>query len=160
MRFNEKSSKGKMIRAGVFPIEDVLPYVVFDETLRVLKKEGVKRNTPEWIDVAEKSFEGHMVKMHSQRYQLFASKGVICVECGLAGKFFALESHSYKSGVRRFHLNLYGILPGGKERLMTKDHIIPKSKGGRNHMDNYQTMCTVCNREKGDNLEEQKRKDE
>ena len=33
---------------------------------------------------------------------------------------------------------------------MTKDHIIPKSKGGKNELSNYQTMCTYCNNEKAD----------
>ena len=51
---------------------------------------------------------------------------------------------------QRYHLNLYGM-KNGKEILFTKDHIIPKAKGGKNTMDNYQTMCAVCNREKADN---------
>jgi 5-methylcytosine-specific restriction endonuclease McrA len=33
---------------------------------------------------------------------------------------------------------------------LTLDHIIPLSKGGHpNRLDNLQTMCNVCNREKG-----------
>lgn len=36
----------------------------------------------------------------------------------------------------------------GKEVLMTKDHIIPKSKGGANDISNYQTMCKRCNEAK------------
>ena len=47
-----------------------------------------------------------------------------------------------------FHLNLYGI-NNGEEVMMTKDHIVPKSKGGSNGLKNMQTMCTVCNEIKG-----------
>lgn len=36
---------------------------------------------------------------------------------------------------------------------MTKDHIIPKSKGGIDDLSNYQTMCERCNKEKGNELE-------
>ena len=32
---------------------------------------------------------------------------------------------------------------------MTKDHIVPRSKGGGNGLHNMQTMCIVCNQEKG-----------
>lgn len=32
--------------------------------------------------------------------------------------------------------------------MLTKDHIIPKAKGGRDILSNYQTACKVCNEEK------------
>lgn len=38
------------------------------------------------------------------------------------------------------------------EHLMTIDHIIPKSKGGKNHIDNYQIMCASCNSKKGNKM--------
>lgn len=36
---------------------------------------------------------------------------------------------------------------------MTKDHIIPKSKGGKDELNNYQTMCVICNVKKGNKIE-------
>ena len=32
---------------------------------------------------------------------------------------------------------------------LTVDHIIPKSKGGPDELDNYQPMCARCNHKKG-----------
>ena len=36
--------------------------------------------------------------------------------------------------------------------MMTKDHIIPKSKGGPDCIDNFQTMCEECNKKKKDDM--------
>jgi 5-methylcytosine-specific restriction endonuclease McrA len=53
----------------------------------------------------------------------------------------------------RYHFNLYGYNERGEEIMLTKDHIIPKSKEGKNDIDNYQTMCCKCNWKKGNNDE-------
>jgi 5-methylcytosine-specific restriction endonuclease McrA len=34
----------------------------------------------------------------------------------------------------------------------TKDHIVPKSKGGKDMLSNTQTICVICNTKKGDTL--------
>ena len=96
----------------------------------------------------EVDFDGDLVKMNSQRYHLFKHKGCKC-KCGVEGTFFAKE----RSGdVERYHFNLYALRPDGSEVLMTKDHITPKSKGGANHFDNYEPMCSDCNEEKADKV--------
>lgn len=98
----------------------------------------------------EIDFDGDKIYGNSQRYQTFLTKGTKCACCGLEGKFFAKER---AGNVKRYHLNLYGIDENGEEVLFTKDHIIPKSKGGSNRLDNYQTMCERCNVKKGDTYE-------
>lgn len=93
-------------------------------------------------------FDGDPLKANSQRYTLFFKKGFKCVKCGIEGKYFAKERDT-SSNSNKYHLNLYALDENGKEVLMTKDHIIPKSKGGKNKLENYQTMCCICNKKKG-----------
>jgi hypothetical protein len=93
-------------------------------------------------------FDGDMIKVTSDRLFAFR-KSLACAGCGIEGVFFVKErDHSQKV----FHFNLYAINGGGEEILMTKDHVVPKAKGGRNHPSNYQTMCRECNAEKKDGL--------
>jgi hypothetical protein len=91
-------------------------------------------------------FDGDLIKMHSERLKTFKIKGCNCIKCGIKGAYFHKE-RGHKDEL--YHLNLYGINEKGEEVLMTKDHIIPKSKGGKDYIDNYQTMCCCCNTEKG-----------
>jgi 5-methylcytosine-specific restriction endonuclease McrA len=60
-------------------------------------------------------------------------------------------------GQDRPHFNLYCHKPEEGENmvLMTKDHIVPKSKGGKNHISNMQTMCCHCNSTKGNKSPEE-----
>jgi len=91
--------------------------------------------------------QGQRIRADSQRYKLFRQKGTVCVRCGLEASYFKLERFPKD---KTFHLNLYGIDKEGDEVLFTKDHIIPKGHGGTNTLENYQTMCSPCNTEKGD----------
>lgn len=83
------------------------------------------------------------IKNDSQRYQLFRENRT-CVSCGLVGEVMKLEAVS-NLGVWTAHFNLYSK----SGSLFTKDHIIPRSKGGPNCLSNYQTMCFKCNQKKG-----------
>lgn len=64
--------------------------------------------------------------------------------------FFIVES--YSDDVRP-HANLHHV-DGDMKILMTKDHIIPKSKGEKNDLSNYNTMCSPCNENNGDTMED------
>lgn len=94
---------------------------------------------------------GILVKMTSQRYKLFKEKGCDCVSCGVKGSFFAIEKTKGQAD-ETYHLNLYAIDNNGNQVLMTKDHILPKSKGGKNSLINYQPMCVICNNLKSDKI--------
>ncbi len=93
-----------------------------------------------------KDIDGFKVKMSSQRYAVF-KKSLTCVGCGLTGSFFAVEQDFLPTD--HYYLNLYAVNENGREVLMTKDHILPKSKGGKSIISNYQTMCVDCNGMKG-----------
>lgn len=129
-------------RVGIYKLEEVLPFVVYD-------KNSVEKY------MKEKDFDGHMVKMGSQRYKLFALKGTKCARCGIVGSFFALEKqlNNKSNNTERYHFNLYAKHPDGSETMITKDHIVPKSKGGKNTLSNLQPMCIRCNAAKGATLE-------
>ncbi|MGV8131884.1 MAG: HNH endonuclease [Candidatus Pacearchaeota archaeon] len=91
----------------------------------------------------------HFIKLGSWRYRVYAQKGTTCVTCGLKANYFALERDNKQKAMP--HLNLYALV-NGKEIMMTIDHIIPKSKGGSNDMENLQPMCSNCNEKKGDRI--------
>ena len=96
---------------------------------------------------------GHKVKMHSHRYTNFRVNGLTCKHCGITGTFFALEKNYCNADHKRAHFNLYGFNESGDEVMLTKDHILPKAHGGKDHIDNYQVLCTKCNTKKGSKIE-------
>jgi len=91
-----------------------------------------------------KKFFGRIVKMSSLRYQCF-KKNLKCVCCGIEGSVMQLE---FRKGDGRPHFNLYAKREG-RLVLMTKDHILPKSRGGSDDMRNLRTMCSRCNQLSG-----------
>lgn len=90
--------------------------------------------------------DGFKVRPVSLRYKTFYQKGCKCVVCGKEGTHFKLCGDVTTT---RRHFNLYAE----DGTLMTKDHIIPKSRGGQDLVSNMQTMCTTCNAAKGNNME-------
>jgi hypothetical protein len=132
-----------MLREGIFKIEEVLPFVSMK--LAPHGKDAVE-SRPQRI------YNGKVVHMDSMRYQTFVKSGTACVNCGLQAVYFALEQHvNLKKPIKseRKHLNLYAVDSDNREVLFTKDHIVPRARGGSNHLDNMQTMCAPCNNAKG-----------
>ena len=115
--------------------------------------ETIRELTKDYMNVYRKTYallDGDEIKVSSQRYKVFFTLGCDCDICGSKGSFFAKERTLNMK--ERYHLNLYAIDENGEEVLMTKDHIIPKSKGGKNTLDNYQQMCVKCNVKKGNTI--------
>lgn len=129
---NKPSTKKQVLeRKETYPIEEVLPFV----KMPGMRNPGIR------------DYGGDLIKMNSLRYQTFIKSGTKCVTCGLAASFFAKEK---TIGLEKYHFNLYGLDASGDEVLFTKDHIQPKSKGGPDTLENFQTMCLVCNLAKAD----------
>ena len=136
-------------RIGTYPVEEILTLIIEEprENLKILLSRS------DYKAFVSKSFNGHMVKMDSLRYQVFKIHGITCVTCGLVGTHFALEAHKPDAVKPNapYHFNLYGMR-NGKEVMLTKDHILPKSKGGMDRIDNMQPMCETCNWAKKDSI--------
>jgi 5-methylcytosine-specific restriction endonuclease McrA len=113
---------------GTFLPDDIFPFVAHRAT--------------------RQPFNGHWVKVGTDRLQVFKANRN-CVACGIEGIIFLLEKQNKDH--QSPHLNLYGWRDDTLV-LMTKDHIIPKSKGGKNELSNYQTMCVTCNNRKSNML--------
>jgi len=74
--------------------------------------------------------------------------GLKCQYCNKIPEYFA----SAKDNAGRWHLDLYSD-DNGEPYMYTIDHIYPKSKGGKNELENYQLLCKPCNEIKGDKVD-------
>ena len=92
---------------------------------------------------------GVKVNFDSVRYRVYYKKGLVCVACGLDGHYFAVEKSNGQPEAKRYHLNLYHKSAEGREVMLTVDHILPESKGGKRNVANLQPMCVCCNILKG-----------
>ena len=125
---------------AVYPISEVLPFTYFGEEVG-----GEPNKTYNVLGT------DYRVAMGSLRYRTFYGNQT-CVTCGRVGTIMRLESSCSRNGVPQpVHFNLYAV-EGFKHILMTKDHIIPVTKGGGDELSNLQTMCQPCNLKKGNKL--------
>lgn len=106
----------------------------------------VNNRVPRRFDIA-----GITLNCRSTRMKLlFVHKEWTCRCCGIKASFAAVE-RSPSSKVWK-SLNFYGYDWNGQEVLLTWDHIKPRSLGGRNTLQNSQTLCVLCNTIKGNDL--------
>lgn len=118
----------RLVHLGEFDPDEVFPYVTVEESKREYR-------------VGDQAFQ---VRMNSDRYAVFKANRA-CVACGIVGTKMILDINP---GDQSPHFNLYAV-ENGRYVLMTKDHILAKSKGGLDVLSNYQTCCSLCNNLKG-----------
>lgn len=147
-----------MITLARLPLHEILPHIGKGKSKLVI--------------------DGHKVRTNSNRLECL-KRNQVCVACGLVGNIFFVQQH--RAGISKNHtakcfiqdcewcclrrhkiievvlsqaphLNLYHEGKRGGLVLMTQDHIFPKSRGGKDSLDNLQTMCTICNMRKGDSI--------
>lgn len=90
--------------------------------------------------------EGHHVDTNTDRYENLYYHKCKCAKCGAEAQYAALERCNDKNG--KYHINVYTI-QNGREIMLTKDHIYPRSLGGYDDLRNYQVLCERCNTKKG-----------
>lgn len=123
----------RAITIATYPVKDILPNVDKGATFKITVDGTV-----------------YVSKLSSLRLRTF-QQNAECVCCGRKGTIMGLD---LPVGTEKPHLNLY-CQEGNKMIMMTKDHIIAKSKGGKNHISNMQTMCSPCNAKKADKSPEE-----
>lgn len=153
-----RRGKGKSAKREYYRIAETRDV---DELLSLLnsipsKHSGSEFNTPEFNKFIHDSFGDIEVYQYSQRYEVFGISKA-CAWCGRTGNMMALETTNAGPDAHQFHFNLYHVDEYGKEKMLTKDHIIPVSKGGPSEMSNYRTMCRGCNSIKSDKTDEETR---
>ena len=116
-------------KSAKLPVEEVLEIVHFHS----------KPSKPKDVTI------GYIkVRVVNPRLKTFLYKGTRCAICGLEGKYFSLEKNT-----DYWALNLYGIDTSGHEIPLTRDHILARCLGGKDNLENTQTLCYRCNQQKG-----------
>lgn len=123
-------------RLAKVSVEEVLPHIIAN----LHNREKVKVE-----------FAGVKVNVQSVRLRTFATQSIDCACCAVKGAFFAIERSVSKDGkpAGNYHLNLWGLNDFDEEILMTHDHKLARSLGGKDKLENTETMCGPCNWKKG-----------
>lgn len=131
-------------RLAIYPADEILDQTIQFQTRidgRVYENKTKSDNVHLGSDGNDYKY-----KLSSLRYDVF-KKSKVCACCGIVGTHMILETNH--DNITSAHFNLYAKV-GSHLVLMTKDHILPKSKNGKDILENMQTMCGVCNNIKSD----------
>jgi hypothetical protein len=87
-----------------------------------------------------------IVKRDFDRFAVLTSVQLKCFRCGVEATHFQVEKHR-NDRVMPFQLNLYA-----NNRMLTWDHILPKSYDGSNNPINGRCACSKCNEKRGNDM--------
>lgn len=128
-----------------FPKHEILARLNVDEILELIP--SVDNGNYGLKAAIETNFGTICVSIASKKLLTF-KQSIVCVSCDAKGAYFLLLRNPHAKG--RASLELFTE----DNKLLTRDHIIPRSLGGSNDMSNSQTMCLACNSKKGSNMPE------
>jgi len=123
----------------------VIAELPFEDTLSQITNEDNYVD----IDIAGKAYP---VNMGASRLRII-KKSPVCACCGIRATECSLDldaQSTKEAGELRYHVNFYAAT-GVKDHdhqhmiLFTRDHIVPKFKGGDESEENSQTLCFNCN---------------
>ena len=81
----------------------------------------------------------------NEKYAFFLEQGLKCRCCKRHVEYVTV-SRVKKTGY--YHLSFHLA----DDTILTIDHIVPKSIGGENDSSNFQALCEICNRKKGERI--------
>lgn len=118
-----------------------------------------------WIDAGRKRpmlMDGYRLDgVMSNRLLTYHRGGCTCLACGRVGTYFYAEAdvghepflkwyfNPLDNPLPMAHLNLYGQDRNGHKFMITSDHVIPRSRGGGDGVENRVPLCATCNMLKG-----------
>lgn len=123
----------------LFGLETLSPPILATDVIPLLRREKARKDF--LIDDVV-----YNLNVGSLRLMCFKHSNK-CVTCNRVGSVFIVQRHNE---IDAPHFNLFHVGPKGGLLMMTRDHIVPRSKGGADSMANSQTMCYSCNQKKGD----------
>lgn len=129
---NGKKSKVQMM---------YLAQLEVDEGLDLLKHVLAHGRGPEKLRIMEQ-----IVKRDFDRFAVLTSVQLKCFRCSAEATHFQVEKHR-NDKVMPFQLNLYA-----GNRMLTWDHILPKSYDGSNSPINGRCACSRCNEKRGNDM--------
>ena len=94
-----------------------------------------------YVVVGTEPIENLVNYKEHRRLGVYYQKGTACCRCNRVGTI--LTHGEDKQGNLHIDLCTEDYFP------ITIDHIIPKSKGGKDHISNLRPMCYECNRKRG-----------
>jgi hypothetical protein len=125
----------------------------FEETLAQIADED------KYVDVTINSFEDasplYRVNVNIGASRLRAiKKSPECACCGIRANECSVDldvKATKKTNTMQYHINFYALTGNSNRRdqqhmiLFTKDHVVPRSKGGEDSEENTQVLCFNCN---------------